>query len=313
MLAPCLNTLEEWMQVRIKHLAIPVSIIAGVGAALITSAVAQSGGRAAQATGSDTLVTFRTFLNGQDETRIAPNPITGPGDLTAFGEAIVTIDKSNNQICVNFTDTGLGEYNLFHIHAGNDTIRNGPVVVDFAPGTANTNPFYTCVTDTDASAIAANPAGFYLNAHTDAFPAGAISGQLDNEFTTGSKETNLLATPQRAYDTRFNTAGKFAPATTRTIDLSGFGVPSGARAAIVTVTVTQADNAGFLTVYSNALASAPNTSNVNFSAHEDIANNITVAVDSTGKIKITSGAAGTQPGAVGSNEDVVVDVVGYVM
>jgi hypothetical protein len=292
------------MPVRIKHLAIPVSIIAGVGAALITSAVAQSGGRSAQLTGSDTFVTFHTFMNGQDETRTAPNPITGPGLLTAFGEATVTIDKSNNQICVNFTDTGLGAYNLFHIHAGDDTIRNGPVVVDFAPGAGNTNPFYTCVTDTDASAIAANPAGFYLNAHTTAFSAGAISGQLNNEFTTGTKETNLLAAPQRAYDTRFNTAGKFAPLTTRTIDLSGFGVPLSARAAIVTITVTRADAAGFLTVYSSAVATAPNTSNVNFGANVDAANNITVATDGTAKIKITSGATG--------NEDVIVDVVGYV-
>lgn len=293
------------MAVRIKKLAIPVSIIAGVGAALITSAVAQSGGeRSAQATGSNTLVTFSTFLNGQDELRVAPNPPTVIGDVNAFGDAFVTIDKSNNEICVNFTDTDLGPYNLFHIHAGNDTIRNGPVVVDFAPATGETNPFHTCVTDTDAVAIAGNPAGYYLNAHTTAFPAGAISGQLDNKATTGSKETTLLAAPVRAYDTRFNNGTKFAPNTTRTIDLSTFGVPAGARAAIVTVTVTNADAAGFLTVYSNALTTAPNTSNVNFGAAVDAANNITVAVDSTGKIKITSGATG--------NEDVIVDVTGYV-
>jgi hypothetical protein len=57
-------------------------------------------------------------------------------------------------------------------------------------------------------------------------------------------------------------------------------------------------------VYSSALATAPNTSNVNFGANVDAANNITVATDGTAKIKITSGATG--------NEDVVVDVVGYV-
>ena len=301
------------MPVRIKHLAIPVSIIAGVGAALVTSAVAQSGGqRAVQATGSDTLVTFKTFLTGQDELRTAPNPANPVGDPNAFGEAIVTIDKTTNEVCVNLTSTNLDPFNGFHIHVGDDTIRNGAIVINFNPSATQTSPFHSCVTDTDAAAVAANPAGFYLNAHTVALPTGAISGQLDNEFTTGTKETNLLAAPRRAYDTRFNTAGKFAPGTTRTIDLSTFGVPAGARAAIVTVTVTRADAAGFLTVYSNALAAAPDTSNVNFTAGEDIANNITVAVDATAKIKITSGAAGTTPGAVGSNEDVVVDVVGYV-
>jgi len=308
------------MQARFKHLAIPVSIIAGVGATLITTAVAQSGGRSAQATGSDTFVTFHTFLNGQDETRTAPNPVSGPGDLTAFGEVVVTIDKATNQVCANLTATNLAPLSGFHIHAGNDTIRTGPIVVDFAPASGDEAPFYNCVVDTDAAAIAANPAGFYLNAHTlavvappkAAFPAGAISGQLDNVSTTGTKETNLLATPFRVYDTRFGGLTKFAPATTRTIDLSASGIPLTARAAIVTVTVTRADANGFLTVYSAALATAPNTSNVNFTANQDIANNITVATDGAGKIKITSGAAGTTPGAVGSNEDVVVDVVGYV-
>jgi hypothetical protein len=291
------------MQVRFKHLAIPVSIIAGVGATLITSAVAQSGGqRSAQATGSDTLVSFKTFLNGPDEFRTTPpNPT---GDPLAFGEATVTIDKVTNQICVNFTDTALGPFNGFHIHIGDDTVRSGNnIVVDFAPGAGAVTPFYKCVTDTDATAIAANPSGFYLNAHTTAIPSGAISGQLNNEFTTGTKETNLLAAPFRAYDTRFGGLTKFAPNTTRSIDLSASGIPLSARAAIVTVTVTRADAAGFLTVYSDALATAPNTSNVNFGAAVDAANNITVAT-AAGKIKITSGATG--------NEDVVVDVVGYV-
>jgi len=296
------------MQVRFKHLAIPVSIIAGVGATLITSAVAQSGGqRSAQLAGSDTLTTYKTFLTGQDELRTAPaNPI---GKVDAFGEAIVTIDKSTGEICVNLTSTNLDPFFLFHIHAGDDTIRNGPVVVDFHPAAAQTSPFHSCVTDTvHAAQILANPAGFYLNAHTNTpppgFPTGAISGQLNNEFTTGTKETNLLAAPFRAYDTRFGGLTPFAPSTTRTIDLSASGIPVGARAAIVTVTVTRATAAGFLTVYSNALATAPNTSNVNFGAAVDAANNITVATDGANKIKITSGATGT--------EDVVVDVVGYV-
>jgi CHRD domain len=299
------NTLEEWMRLHTKHLAIPVSIVAGLSAAMITSAVAQSGGqRAAQATGSNALVTFPTFLTGQDELRTAPNPPNPVGDVNAFGQAVITIDKTTNEVCVNFTDTGLGPFNGLHIHRGDDTIRNGQIVIDFEPGLGAVTSFYKCVIDTDAAAVAANPAGYYLNAHTTAFPTGAISGQLNNVVTTGTKETNLLPTPVRAYDTRKGLT-KFAPNTTRTIDLSAFGVPAGARAAIVTVTVTQADAAGFLTVYSAAVATAPDTSNVNFGAAVDAANNITVATDGAGKIKITSGATG--------NEDVIVDVTGYIL
>lgn len=294
------------MRLRTKHLAIPVSIVAGLSAAMITSAVAQSGGqRAAQATGSNALVTFPTFLTGQDELRTAPNPPNPIGDVNAFGQAVITIDKATNEVCVNFTDTGLGPFNGLHIHRGDDTIRNGPIVIDFEPGLGAVTSFYKCVIDTDAAAVAANPAGYYLNAHTTAFPTGAISGQLNNVVTTGTKETNLLAAPQRAYDTRFGGLTKFKPNETRTIDLTAFGVPLAARAALVTVTVTRADAAGFLTVYSSVLAAAPNTSNVNFGANVDIASNMTVATDGTSKIKITSGATG--------NEDVVVDVIGYIL
>ncbi len=299
------------MQVRIKHLAIPVSIIAGVGAALVTSAVAQSGGRSVQATVAPPLAQLpplSAHLTGADELRTGAgaNPTGHP---TATGNVLITVDESTDQICAYFTPTDdLGAYNLFHIHAGDSTIRNGPVVVDFAVTAGTTGPLSKCVTDDDAFDIATDPAAFYFNVHTTAFPTGAMSGQLSR-----TSETQLLPAPFRAYDTRFGGLTKFAPGTTRTIDLSPSGIPLGARAAIVTVTVTQADNAGFLTVYSASLATPPNVSNVNFTAGEDIANNITVATDGAGKIKITSGAAGTQPGAVGSNEDVIVDVVGFVL
>ena len=298
------------MQVRIKHLAIPVSIIAGVGAALVTSAVAQSGGRSVQAV-TPTLAQrpISAHLTGPDEFRTAPaNPTGHP---TATGNVIITVNESTNEICAYFTPSDdLGPYTAFHIHAGDSTIRNAPPLVNFGVTNPTTGPLSKCVVDAvNAPDIALDPTQFYFNVHTAAFPTGAISGQLGQN----SSETQLLAAPVRVYDTRFGGLTKFAPATTRTIDLSASGIPLGARAAIVTVTVTQADNAGFLTVYSASLATAPNTSNVNFTAGEDIANNITVATDGANKIKITSGAAGTQPGAVGSNEDVVVDVVGFVL
>lgn len=299
------------MAVRLKHLAIPMSVVAGVGAAFITSAVAQSGGRTAQAappfTAASPVVALgtQTNLNGPDELRVAPpNPT---GDADAIGHALVTVNTVTNEVCANLTATDLGPFGGFHIHVGDSTIRNGPIVIDFAPPAGSTSPFSKCVIDSDAAAVAANPTGYYLNVHTADFPTGAISAQLD--FRTAqnqtTQETQLLGAPQRAYDTRFGGLTKFAPNTTRVIDLSGSGVPVGARAAIVTVTVTRADAAGFLTVYSNALAVAPNTSNVNFTAGADIANNITVATDGAGKIKITSGSTG--------NEDVVVDVVGYLI
>jgi hypothetical protein len=290
------------MQVRIKHLAIPVSIIAGVGAALITSAVAQSGARSVQsATPLAQTPPLSANLTGADELRTGPgaNPTGHP---TATGQALITINTTTNEICAFFTPSAdLGPYTAFHIHDGDSTVRNGPILVNFAVTPGTTGPLTKCVTDpVNAPDIAADPASFYFNVHTTAFPLGAISGQLSH-----TSETQLLSAPYRAYDSRFGGLTPFAPNTTRTIDLSASGIPLGARAAIVTVTVTRANAAGFLTVYSAALTAAPNTSNVNFGAAVDAANNITVATDGTGKIKVTSGATG--------NEDVIVDVVGFVV
>jgi len=316
------------MPIRIKHLAIPVSIVAGVGAALVTSAVAQSGGArttlaAPPFTPPSVVVPLAAGpLTGNDEA--GTTPPTPPGDLTATGQALVTVNTATNEVCGNLSATNLAPFNGFHIHKGDEETRNGPIVVDWAPPTGSTAPFSKCVIASSAALaqdIATHPENYYVNVHTTAFPAGAISAQLGfrTTFSQETQETQLLGAPVRVYDTRFNNAGKFTPGTTRTIDLSKSetGVPSGipvaSRAAIVTVTVTRADAAGFLTVYSNALTVAPDTSNVNFTADEDIANNITVATDGNNKIKITSGAAGTTPGAIGSNEDVVVDLVGYLI
>jgi CHRD domain len=290
------------MQVRIKHLAIPVSIIAGVGAALITSAVAQSGGRSVQAV-APALAQHPSsaHLTGADEFRTGAgaNPTGHP---TATGNVIVTVNRATNEICASFTPSDdLGPYTAFHLHLGDFDTRNAGIAVNFGVTNPSTGPLTKCVVDAaNAPDVADFPGDYYFNVHSVAFPTGAISGQLSG--TTA--ETQLLGAPIRVYDTRFGGLTPFAPNTTRIVDLSASGIPLGARAALVTVTVTRADGGGFLTVYSAALTAAPNTSNVNFGL-QDSANNITVATDGAGKIKISSGATG--------NEDVVVDVVGFII
>lgn len=60
-----------------------------------------------------------------------------------------------------------------HIHqqvAG----TNGPIVVNFGTAYSGT----VTATTTLAASIIANPAGFYVNLHTAAFPGGEIRGQL---------------------------------------------------------------------------------------------------------------------------------------
>ena len=162
-----------------------------------------------------------------------------------------------------------------------------------------------------AAEIVANPSGFYVNVHTTPFPDGAIRGQLAPSATT-SGTTQLLNEPLRAYDSRIKD-GKLAAGTTRVISVgTGLGadgkshlaVPPGATGAILRVTITDAENAGFLQVYSNALVTAPATSSVNwYETGAIVGSDPTVAIDPTAKIKITAMINATH---------VVIDVVGYV-
>jgi len=192
---------------------------------------------------------------------------------------------------------------LMHIHTG-AAGANGPVFVDFAPPSGTVTAVAKCVTDTPekAQAIIANPAGHYLNVHSASFPNGAIRGQLAARVL-GPAEIRLLDEPTRAYDSRQVAAdGKLVVGTPRVVDLSA-SVPATARAAVVTVTVTQTVGGGFVTAYSNALTVAPATSTVNWTApNSDVATTTTVAVDGSGKIALLAGQNATH---------VIVDVIGY--
>ncbi|MBT2478799.1 PKD domain-containing protein [Streptomyces sp. ISL-94] len=90
---------------------------------------------------------------------------------------------------------------------------------------------------------------------------------------------------------------------TFTAQMSGLGgVPAGATAVALNVTITEPQAAGHLTVYPAGQA-ASSTSNLNFSGGQTIANAVIVPVSADGKINVRNGSwAGTH---------VIVDVVGY--
>ena len=83
------------------------------------------------------------------------------------------------------------------------------------------------------------------------------------------------------------------------LDLPG-GIPVGATAAIVNLTVAQGTTAGHLTAFP-ADASAPATSNLNFAAGQTVANLAVVPLDANGAMRLRS--AGTT--------HAVVDVIGW--
>lgn len=114
---------------------------------------------------------FSTELTGEAEVNAAGVP--NQGDLDGTGAASLTINPGLGEICWTISVDGVEAITAAHIHVG-DADEPGPVVVPLTPYTGG-------CTDVDrdlALAIMHDPAGYYVNVHNAAFPAGALRGQL---------------------------------------------------------------------------------------------------------------------------------------
>jgi len=101
---------------------------------------------------------------------------TPPGPAGGEGTGKFTIDEAAGQFCYDLTwNDKTGEPNAGHIHRG-EKGKPGSVVIQFSLPDKPKD----CV-KADPSAlkeIAAKPEAFYVNLHTNAYPTGAIRGQL---------------------------------------------------------------------------------------------------------------------------------------
>ena len=292
------------MRITMGKAALPLAAL--IGGALATAAWASDDGGRVGAAAVNPEASFVALMSGDQE-------VPGPGDPDGSGVGTVTMNATTGQVCTVLDTEDIEPIVLYHIHEGAEGVA-GPIRVDFMPSGGPTT-FSTCVMSTpeQVQAIIANPSGYYLNAHTASFMAGAIRGQL---VPVGGQVGDLVLLPEplRAYDSRMGNPpdGPLAVDTSRVVDLTmgttGDGaqvvaLPPGATAAIVTLTVTETGNAGFLRLYSNALVGQPAVSTINWTAAgSDVATTTTVAVDATGKIKVNAGGSGTH---------FIVDVIGY--
>ncbi len=102
-----------------------------------------------------------------------------PGDPDGTGTASVVIDPAAGTACWDLTATGIEPVTQSHIHVGAAGVSGGVVVpldVDGFTGTSE-----GCTSDVDAAVLQAvldDPAGHYVNLHTEDYPPGAIRGQL---------------------------------------------------------------------------------------------------------------------------------------
>jgi CHRD domain len=101
---------------------------------------------------------------------------TPKGDPNGKGTAKITLNTSTGRVCFTLTWSGIGKPVASHIHKGKKGVA-GPVVIPFFGGAPKHSG---CVKASKSlvAKIAKNPAGYYVNLHTAAFPAGAVRGQL---------------------------------------------------------------------------------------------------------------------------------------
>ena len=109
------------------------------------------------------------------------NEAGGAAGLT--GTATVTADPASGQVCAKVTSNVTGAAAM-HIHKGASG-ANGPVVVPLDVKSINGSSICATATAAIAAAIAADPAGYYVNIHTPAKPAGALRGQLASAAPSG--------------------------------------------------------------------------------------------------------------------------------
>lgn len=102
------------------------------------------------------------------------------GDADGAGDALVTINLGQGEICWEVTVRGIAlPATASHIHKAAAGVRGAIVVPLSAPN--ETGAAAGCASDIDRELlqeILTSPASFYVNVHTSEFPAGAVRGQL---------------------------------------------------------------------------------------------------------------------------------------
>ena len=118
---------------------------------------------------------FSTTLTGAAE-------VPGPGDPDASGTAFITLNQGQGEVCFDLSWAGIdGTVTAAHIHVGAATVAGDVVVGLFAGALAGTGSTSGCVSGVSEALIKAirqDPESYYVNIHSDVFPAGAVRGQL---------------------------------------------------------------------------------------------------------------------------------------
>jgi hypothetical protein len=136
------------------------TLMATLALCVVTVAVAAS------AAAADRTITVK--MTGKQE--------TPKGDPNGKGTAKIRLSPSKGKVCFRISWSGIGKPVAAHIHLGARGKAGAVVVPLFA-----TPPKHKGCVKAKKSlvrAIAKRPKSYYVNVHTQAFPAGALRAQL---------------------------------------------------------------------------------------------------------------------------------------
>lgn len=152
--------------------ALVLLIAAGCGSEDTGGAVDINGGSPPLRPGATTVPPGATVLaadlSGGEE-------VPGPGAADGTGTARLVLTPG--QVCAEMAITKVDEATAAHVHTGAKGVA-GPVVITLP--TPKEGRASGCVSADPAivATVVADPAGAYVNVHTDALAAGAVRGQL---------------------------------------------------------------------------------------------------------------------------------------
>ena len=147
---------------------IPAALIAAViGAPALAGTMNQAMNHTMNHDGGRKLM---TSLSGAME-------VPGPGDVDGTGMFHGTINPGQTKVCYTLSVAKIATATMAHVHRGASGVAGPPVITLEAPVSGSSK---ACATITRALAkeIMQDPAGFYVNVHNAAYPAGAVRGQL---------------------------------------------------------------------------------------------------------------------------------------
>jgi hypothetical protein len=101
----------------------------------------------------------------------------GPGDPDGSGQATITLNHGQGQVCWELTVENIGTATAAHIHKA-DAGDPGPVVVPLSAPAEGSSKGCADVARELIKDILQDPDDYYVNVHNAEYPNGAIRGQL---------------------------------------------------------------------------------------------------------------------------------------